>query len=55
MWAEVIFRTYYNFLHNSRIRTDVITIVRRKSVLRQNTCKTLLIGGALIKSSNIFY
>jgi len=45
MWAEVIFCTYY-YLHNSRVRTDVITIVRRmakhKSVLRQNTFKTLL-------------
>ncbi len=27
MWAEVIFRTYY-YLHNGRILTDVITIVR---------------------------
>jgi len=46
MWAEVIFRTYY-YLHNSRVRTDVITIVRRmtkhKIVLWQNTTfKTLL-------------
>jgi len=46
MWAEVIFRAYY-YLHNSRILTDVITIIvrrmaKQKSVLRQNTFKTLL-------------
>jgi hypothetical protein len=45
MWAEVIFRTYY-YLHTIRLHTDVITVVRRmakhKSVLRQNTFKTLL-------------
>ena len=45
MWAEVIFCTYF-YLHNSRVLTYVITIVRlmakHKSVLRQNTFKTLL-------------
>ena len=42
---EVIFRTSY-YVHNSKILADVITIVWRvakhKSVLRQNTFKTLL-------------
>ena len=57
MWAEVICCTYY-YLHNSRVRTDVITIVRRMakhtSVLRQNTSKTLLKKGFACQNRKCF-